>query len=170
MFYSLIKHDDTVNGEGIRHTIWVSGCRNHCKGCFNKDTWNFAYGELYTREVGMQLVDDAYKSYIDGITILGGEPFEEENQPAIGDLVKMFRERYGERKSIWIYSGYLLDDLKRGGRKHLPFTTDYILDNVDVLVEGPFVESLKDLSLDFMGSSNQRILRKEDICSRYACR
>lgn len=163
MFYSATKFDDTANGEGIRHSIWVSGCRNHCKGCFNPETWNFAYGKKYTRDVGKELVEAAKKPYINGITILGGEPFEEENQPEVADLIKMFRDTFGHDKTVWVFSGYRITDLIDGGRKHISFTTDYILENIDVLVEGPFIEELKDLSLQFRGSSNQRIMTHEDI-------
>lgn len=158
MHYGNIKPVDIANGEGIRVTLFVSGCRHHCKNCFNPETWNFDYGNMFD-----QTVEDLILSYLDhdfikGLTLLGGEPMEPENQEGLLPLVNSVRKKFGNTKNIWCYTGFVYDkDLVVGGRAHTKYT-DELLSNIDVLVDGPFIESLKNLSLNFRGSSNQRII------------
>ena len=169
MYFGKINDNDVANGEGIRVTLFVSGCRNHCKGCFNEETWNFEYGEPFTQERAAHILEVLENPYIQGLTILGGEPFEEENQPEVARLILKVRQKFQNTKDIWMYTGYLLTkDLLKGGRKHTKWT-DFILENVDVLVDGPFIEAQKDLTLRFKGSKNQRIWRKSDSNHAFFC-
>lgn len=156
MYYSAIKYYDIANGTGVRTTLFVSGCRNHCKGCFQPDTWNFCNGDPYTEETEKQILDSLKPYYIAGLTLLGGDPFEEENQEGIINLLRQCKKLYPE-KDIWAFTGYLYEDLLAGGRKHTQLT-DEILSLIDVLVDGPFEMDRKDLRLKFRGSSNQRII------------
>lgn len=136
----------------------MSGCRHHCKGCFNPETWDFKYGKPYTQETEEELLGLLAPDYIKGLTLLGGEPFEPENQGVLTALLKRVRTLYPE-KDIWCYTGYLYDvDLAEGGKVHTE-VTDEMLSCIDVLVDGEFVEELKDATLVFRGSSNQRILK-----------
>ena len=153
----------------MRVSLFVSGCTHRCKGCFNPDQWNFDSGELFTREVEDRILADLEPAYIAGLTILGGEPMEPSNQRALVPFLKRFREKFGASKTLWVYTGCILDtDLLAAKVKGLPNSrwhtevTDEFLKMVDVLVDGPFVEELKDISLRFRGSSNQRILRLEN--------
>lgn len=158
MNYGNIKNTDIANGEGIRVTLFVSGCTHHCKNCFNKETWDFNYGKPFTPEVEEQLISMLEPSYVNGLTLLGGEPMEPQNQKALLPFIKRVREKFGNTKNIWSYTGYIFDkDLVKGGRAHCE-ATDELLSLIDVLVDGPFVESLKNISLKFRGSSNQRII------------
>ena len=158
MNYSVIKEYDIANGPGCRTTLFVSGCRNHCKGCFQPQTWDFAYGVPYDADVQRRLLESLEEDYVSGLTLLGGDPFEEENQPVLADLLEAVRQRYGSRKNIWAYTGYVYEsDLKEGGRKHTD-AAERMLRCLDVLVDGPFVLEKKDITLPFRGSSNQRIL------------
>ena len=142
MNYGNIKSYDIADGTGVRVSLFVSGCRHHCKGCFNAPTWDFNYGKPFTRETQDKLLELLAPSYIEGFSLLGGEPFEPE--------------------SIWCYSGYLFDkDMVPGGKIYTPFT-DRMLSCIDVLVDGEFIQELKSLSLQFRGSSNQRILHLKD--------
>lgn len=129
----------------------MSGCRLHCRGCFNADAQDFNYGHVYTDAVEESILVQLEKPWISGLTILGGEPLEPENQCVLAGLVARVREKF-PRKTIWLYSGYTFEKMPRTA------FTDVIIDNIDVVVDGPFVEELKDLSLQFRGSSNQRIL------------
>lgn len=158
MHFGNIKKYDIANGEGVRVSLFVSGCRNYCKNCFNPETWNFNYGKEFTKEVEEEILKALAPSYINGLTILGGEPFEVENQRGVVEFIKRVKEAY-PNKSIWMYSGYLLDEdiHNPSGKVHCEVTYD-ILNNIDVLVDGRFVEELKNLSLKFRGSSNQRII------------
>jgi anaerobic ribonucleoside-triphosphate reductase activating protein len=157
MHYGNIKYNDIANGEGVRTTLFVSGCRQHCKNCFNPETWSFEYGNSFDEEVQEKIIKSLKLGHIKGLSILGGEPMEPENQEGILPFVKKVKENCPD-KTIWIYTGYVLDkDLVPGGRKYTDFT-DEILDRIDILVDGPFVEELKDITLKFRGSSNQRIL------------
>lgn len=157
MYYGQIIKADTANGIGIRLSLFVSGCTNKCKGCFNPDTWNFKFGQKYTEEVEQSLIDELKLPYYDGITILGGEPFEIDNQKEVLSLIKRIKKEL-PNKTIWMYSGFTYDkDLTPGGCRYTP-ETDEILDNIDILVDGPFVLSLLDITLKFKGSSNQRII------------
>ncbi len=157
MNYGNIKEYDIADGPGVRVTLFVSGCRNHCKGCFNSETWEFDYGQPFTEETGKKLLALLAPGYIQGFTLLGGEPFEPENQRVCVGLLKKIREAYPE-KDIWCYSGYLYDvDMPEGGRVHTE-VTDEMLSYIDVLVDGRFVEEKKNLTLKFRGSENQRII------------
>lgn len=158
MYYGNIKNTDIANGEGIRITLFVSGCTHHCKNCFNPETWDFNYGKPFTKEVEDQILSLLEPSYVNGLTLLGGEPMEPQNQQALLPFLKRVKEKFGDTKNIWSYTGYIFDkDLVEGGRAHCQ-STDQLLSLIDVLVDGPFVESLKNLSLKFRGSSNQRVI------------
>lgn len=161
MNYGNIKFIDTADGDGVRVSLFVSGCRNHCEGCFSQQTWDFNFGEEFTDIQENEIIEACNRPFISGLTILGGDPFEEENQKRVIDLIKHFKEACPD-KDLWMYTGYIFDkDLKPGQRKHIPGITDYILDNVDVLVDGPFMLEKRNLSLKFRGSENQRLLSKE---------
>ena len=156
MNYATIKSYDIANGPGVRVSLFVSGCEHYCKGCFNSDAWDFSYGEEYTQLTNEQLFEYLNKTYIKGLTILGGEPMHPKNQEQVCEIVKEFRYRYKYvGKDLWIYSGYLYEDLVSG--KVGKYSKE-ILNNVDILVDGPFIEDLKDIGLNFRGSSNQRII------------
>ena len=166
MNYASIRTCDIANGEGVRVTLFVSGCTHRCKGCFNPDQWDFDSGELFTREVEDRIPKDLEPSYIAGLSILGGEPMEPSNQRVLVPFLRRFREKFGTTKTLWVYTGCILDtDLLAAKVKGLPESrwhievTDEFLKMIDVLVDGPFIEELKDISLQFRGSSNQRILR-----------
>lgn len=156
MYYSEIKFFDIANGTGIRTTLFVSGCRNHCEGCFQPETWDFFNGKPFTEETIKRIIKSCEAEYIAGLTLLGGDPFEEENQEALLPLVIRFKEEY-PNKNIWAFTGYVFEDFVVGGRKHTEYT-DELLSFIDVLVDGPFILSQKDLMLKFRGSSNQRLI------------
>ena len=157
MNYGNIKECDIADGPGVRVSLFVSGCRHHCKGCFNKETWDFDYGMPYTKETEDEIIRLLAPSYIQGLTLLGGEPFEPENQEELAGLLKRVRETYPD-KDIWCYTGYLYDvDLPEGGRVHTEVTEE-MLSYIDVLVDGEFIEEEKDVTLVFRGSRNQRII------------
>ena len=157
MYYGSIKYNDIANGEGIRTSLFVSGCRLKCKDCFNTATWAFDHGHPFTDDVENQILKSLQPGHVSGLTVLGGEPMEEENQAGLLPFLKKVKEAFPS-KNIWLYSGYLHDvDLAPGGRKHTPYT-DEILSLVDVMVDGPFVSELKDITLKFRGSSNQRLI------------
>lgn len=157
MNYATIKWRDVADGPGIRVSLFVSGCRHHCKGCFNAETWDFAYGQPYTSEIRDSILEGLGKSYIRGLTLLGGEPFEPENQPFMLELTNMVREKYPQ-KTIWCYSGYTLETDMLAGRLGDPKITMALLKNLDVLVDGEFHLEEKNPSLRFRGSANQRVL------------
>ena len=166
MYYGNIKKTDIANGLGVRVSLFVSGCRNACKGCFNKETWNFCYGKEFTVQTEQEIIDAMKPNFISGLTVLGGEPFEEENQSALTPFLERVRAVMPE-KNIWCYTGYVLekDIFPEDGSKHTEFTAR-MLSCIDTLVDGAFIEELKDISLQFRGSSNQRILNvKEAIQS-----
>ncbi len=157
MYIGEIITTDCANGTGIRVSIFVSGCTNHCKGCFQPQTWNFEYGEQYTREHENYIIKELSKEYYDGLTILGGEPFEPSNQRGIIGLIRRVRTELPER-NIWMYTGFTYEkDLIPGGCRYIE-CTDEILDSIDILVDGRFVEELRNISLNFRGSENQRII------------
>lgn len=147
MNYGRINYTDIANGPGVRVSLFVSGCRNRCKGCFNPETWDFNYGEEFTFESFIEIDNALDPDHIDGLTILGGDPFEPENIEIVTALCESLKSTQPD-KSIWIYTGYLYEDLR--GLE--------IMRYIDVLVDGPFIESKKDISLQFKGSSNQRII------------
>ena len=157
MHYGEIKRLDVANGIGVRTTLFVSGCTHHCPGCFNQVAWDFDYGQPFTQQTIDQILEMLKPGYIKGLTLLGGEPFEPENQGAIVELLRQIKEKYPE-KSIWAFSGYLFDrDILSGRLGNWEITKEY-LSYLDVLVDGPFVEAKKNLSLRFRGSENQRII------------
>ena len=157
MFVGEIITSDCANGTGIRLSVFVSGCTNHCKDCFQPQTWNFSYGEQYDSEMEDFIIKELSESYYDGITILGGEPFEISNQEELVRLIRRLKKDLPQR-NIWMYTGFLYDkDLAPGGKRYTS-VTDEILDSIDVLVDGRFDSELKDISLKFRGSSNQRII------------
>ncbi len=157
MYYGEIKNCDIANGTGVRISIFVSGCRNHCKGCFQPQTWDFSYGKPFTKETQKQIIDMLSPKYIDGLTLLGGDPFEIENQRELIHLIREVKKLY-PKKSIWAYTGYLYENLIEGIKYPCCEVTKEMLENIDVLVDGKFVEELKNLSLQFRGSENQRII------------
>ena len=156
MYYGAIKKLDIANGDGVRVSLFVSGCRNRCKGCFQPQTWDFCYGQPYTGETEEALLKALEPPYVDGLTLLGGEPFEPENQRELLGLLRKVRAAY-PKKNIWCYSGYTLEEMRSEGHPRCE-ETDEMLSLIDVLVEGRFVEEKKNLSLRFRGSSNQRVL------------
>jgi len=152
-----IMKADCANGTGMRVSVFVSGCTNRCKGCFQPQTWDFGYGIPYTDKIEQEIIDELKKPYYAGLTILGGEPFEPSNQAVLVTLVERVRRELPE-KTIWMYTGFVYDrDLVPGGKRYME-VTDRILDGIDVLVDGPFVEEKKNISLSFRGSENQRLI------------
>lgn len=161
MNYAGIKYCDIANGLGCRTVLFVSGCRNHCKDCFQPHTWDFNYGEVFDDRVQQEILESLKPAYVKGLTLLGGEPFEPENQEALVPFVKKVRETYPD-KDIWAFTGYIYDkDLVEGGRKYGEFT-DELLSMIDVLVDGPFIAEEKDITLKFRGSRNQRVLNLKE--------
>lgn len=157
MHYGEIKNYDIANGEGVRVSLFVSGCTHHCKNCFNAETWDFNYGKPFTKETEDLLIEYLSHDYIDGLTVLGGEPFEPSNQSALLPFLKRVRQNL-PKKTIWCYTGYLFDEeLLKESRTRCEYT-DEMLSLIDVLVDGEFVQDLYDISLSFRGSSNQRII------------
>ena len=157
MHYATIKNCDIANGPGVRVSLFVSGCTHRCPGCFNEVAWDFNYGEPFTQQTVETILNMLRPNYVKGLTLLGGEPFEPENQPAIVELLRQVKTIYPE-KSIWAFSGYLFDkDILASRLGPWEVTKEY-LSYLDVLVDGPFVQSKKDLSLRFRGSSNQRLI------------
>ena len=157
MYFGNIKDCDIANGIGVRVTLFVSGCTNHCKNCFQPETWDFCYGKEFTQEEEDKLVEMLNRSYINGLTLLGGEPMEPKNQPGILKLVERVRKELPE-KNIWLYSGFTFERLMTPGEYSHTEITEKILRQIDVLVDGRFVEELKSLTLRFRGSSNQRLI------------
>ena len=157
MNYATIKNCDIANGPGVRVSLFVSGCTHRCKGCFNEVAWDFDYGQPFTQ----QTIDDILKmltpAHVKGITLLGGEPFEPQNQPALVDLLRQIKKKFPE-KSVWAFSGYLFDRDILAGRLGPWEVTREFLSYLDVLVDGPFIQEKKDLTLRFRGSSNQRLI------------
>ena len=157
MNYGSIKKCDIANGTGVRVSLFVSGCTHHCKGCFNEETWSFDYGEPFTKEVEERILKALEPSYISGLTLLGGEPLEYVNQQVLAPFLKRVRETYPQ-KTIWCYTGYLYEkDILNRMVKKWQYTRD-IIEMIDVLVDGPFIEEEKQIDLRFRGSRNQRII------------
>ena len=147
MKYGRINKTDIANGPGVRVSLFVSGCRNHCKGCFNPETWDFNYGTDYTTATVDEIIEALEPEHISGLSVLGGDPFERENYMYVLALVKYIKRHYPD-KTIWVYTGYTYEKFKDRS----------IMEFIDVLVDGPFIEKLKDISLKYRGSSNQRII------------
>ena len=151
MNYATIKKTDIANGTGVRVSLFVSGCTHHCKGCFNPETWDFDYGQPFTREVAREILDACAPDYISGLSLLGGEPFERANQAELLKLLEEFGERYPQ-KNVWCYTGYTFEKLLRNPRQA------QLLKYIDVLVDGKFKKELRDEELYFRGSRNQRLI------------
>ena len=149
MNYAGLKTTDIANGPGVRVTLFVSGCRRHCKNCFNKETWDFNYGNPFEKETMNTIIDALSKEYIEGFSLLGGEPFEKENRETVLNIVRTVKEKF-PNKTIWCYSGFTFEELVDDARN--------ILEYVDVLVDGAFIEEKKNLRLSFRGSENQRLI------------
>ncbi len=157
MNYATIKNCDIANGPGVRVSLFVSGCTHRCKGCFNAVAWDFDYGEPFTQQTIDSILAMLAPHYVAGLTLLGGEPFEPQNQPALVELLRQVRANY-PNKSIWAFSGYLFDRDILPGRLGDPAVTAEFLSYLDVLVDGPFIESKKNMMLRFRGSENQRLI------------
>jgi len=157
MYYSAIKYRDIANGLGVRTVLFVSGCRNRCEGCFQPQTWNFQNGKLFDKKAEDDIIASLEPDFIKGLTLLGGDPFEPENQEGLIKFMRRVKEEC-PNKDVWAYTGYLLDeDLCPGGKKYTEYTEE-LLSYIDVLVDGPFVLEKKSLSLKFKGSDNQRVI------------
>ncbi len=157
MNYAGIKFCDIANGKGCRTVLFVSGCRNACKGCFQPQTWDFLYGQEFDETVQKEILKSLEPEYIQGLTLLGGEPFEPENQEALLPFMHRVKAAY-PKKDVWAYTGYIYDrDLVEGGCKHTK-DTEELLSMIDILVDGPFIEEKKDITLKFRGSANQRVI------------
>lgn len=161
MNYADIKQYDVANGPGVRVSLFVSGCTHHCKECFNPETWDFKYGTEFTQETIEEIVEYLAPEYVKGLTLLGGDPLERENQAAVLELVKRVREVY-PKKNIWCYTGYLFEQDIVGKMFQECDITKELMSYIDVLVDGEFVLEKKDLGLVFRGSSNQRIIRVQE--------
>ena len=157
MNYATIKNCDIANGPGVRISLFVSGCTHRCKGCFNEVAWDFDYGQPFTQETIEEILNMLEPPHIAGITLLGGEPFEPQNQPALLDLLRQIKAKM-PGKSIWAFSGYLFEKDILAGRLGPQEITQEFVSYLDVLVDGPFVLEKKDLMLRFRGSSNQRLI------------
>ena len=152
MHYAKIKRFDIANGVGIRTSVFVSGCSNKCKGCFNQELWDKNYGQEFTDETIKEILDSIDKPYIDGLSILGGDPLEYYNLEMVDKLIVEFRKRFGFNKSIWMWTGYLLEDIINDDRRW------EVVRKLDYLVDGPFIQRKKNLKLKYRGSENQRII------------
>ena len=159
MHYGAIKYNDIANGEGVRVSLFVSGCTNRCPGCFQKETWDFEYGEPFTKEVEDKIIEGLSKSYVKGLTVLGGEPMEIENQRALLPFLKRVREEL-PTKTIWLYTGNTYEELTSlpGTYEKAIDITKELIALLDILVDGRFVEEKKSLGLRFRGSTNQRVI------------
>ena len=156
MYVAEIKKFDIANGLGVRVSVFVSGCRHRCPGCFNEMAWEFDYGKEYTADIENEIIDALRPDYIEGLSLLGGEPFEPENQPALLGLLRRVRKEL-PAKNVWVYSGFTLEELLGESRARTEHT-DEMLSLIDVLVDGRFIYAEKDITLRFRGSRNQRIL------------
>ena len=157
MNYGEIKNCDIANGEGVRVTLFVSGCTNRCEGCFQPQTWDFEYGRPFTAQTEEEILRLLAPDYINGLTLLGGEPFEPQNQRALLPFVQRVREQY-PNKTIWAFTGFTLEQLLTEGFAKRCEATDQLLALIDVLVDGKFILAQKNISLRFRGSENQRLL------------
>ncbi len=157
MYYGNILDCDIANGEGVRVTLFVSGCTNRCEGCFQPETWDFTYGKQFTKEVEDEILAMLSRDYIDGLTVLGGEPFEPQNQAVLLPFLKRVRKEY-PGKNIWMFTGFTYELLKTDGSHPRCECTDEILSLIDILVDGRFMLAKKNISLQFRGSENQRVI------------
>ncbi len=170
MNYATVKWCDIANGEGVRISLFVSGCTHRCKNCFNEIAWDFSYGELFDQKIQEKILNELGSGYIAGLSLLGGEPLEPENQKALLPFVREVKKRYPQ-KTIWCYTGFVLDE-KTGEltatHKNTPDTKE-LISLFDILVDGPFVEELKDIRLKFRGSSNQRVIDVQKTLKEKKC-
>ena len=170
MNYATIKWYDIANGEGVRISLFVSGCTHRCKNCFNKIAWDFDYGEKFDKAVAEKIIEELSSSYISGLSLLGGEPLEPQNQEALLPFIKEVKQRFPD-KTIWCYTGFVLDE-KTGDltekSKNTAYTSE-LISLFDVLVDGPYVEELKDIRLKFRGSSNQRVIDVKKTLEKKEC-
>lgn len=157
MNYGEIKKTDIANGAGVRVSLFVSGCRHHCPNCFNPETWSFGYGNHFTSDTEREILDALAKPFVNGLTMLGGEPFEPENQICLVPFLERVRAAFPE-KSVWCYTGCTLEELLSPENAYHCAVTERMLSSIDVLVDGPFIEAQKDISLQFRGSANQRLI------------
>lgn len=158
MNYGEIKKNDISNGIGIRTSLFVSGCRHHCRDCFNAQTWDFSFGNAFTEQTMIEILEACEPDWINGLSLLGGEPFEPENQRVLLPFLVMFKERF-PKKDIWCYSGFTFEEITgRVKSRAKTDISDEMLSLIDVLVDGRFEQELKDVSLKFRGSSNQRVI------------
>ena len=157
MNYAVIKKNDIANGPGVRVSLFVSGCRHHCRNCFNQEAWDFSYGSPFTEDTIQEILSALDHDYVSGLSLLGGEPFEPENQEGLLLLARRFKERF-PGKTLWCYTGFTFEADILAGKVGNPQTARELLSCIDVLVDGKFVEALKDPSLIFRGSSNQNII------------
>ena len=165
MNYATIKPRDIANGPGVRVSLFVSGCTHRCPGCFNEEAWDFDYGQPFDQSTIDEILELLQPDYVQGLTLLGGEPFDPRNQPAIVELLRKIKAKY-PHKSIWAFSGYLFDRDILPGRLGDPTITQEYLRYLDVLVDGPFIQSRKNLTLRFRGSDNQRLIDVPESLSR----
>lgn len=156
MYYGNIKPFSVENGPGVRVSLFVSGCTHKCQGCFSADTWNFQFGQPFTDETQQEIISMLAPDYIAGLTLLGGDPTEPVNQKGLLPLLRTVKQKYPE-KDVWVYSGYWYEDFAEGGRAYCEATEEF-LDCCDVMVDGPFLASKKNLLLSYRGSENQRII------------
>lgn len=166
MNYAKIKKNDIANGVGIRTSLFVSGCRNCCENCFNKETWDFDFGKPFTDETSKDIIDSCRMYLVNGISILGGEPFEPENQKSLSEFLKTFRSELPD-KTVWCYTGFIYEELtaSKDCRAVTPYTKE-LLSQIDILVDGRYIEAKKNIRLAFRGSENQRVidLKKTSAC------
>ena len=165
MNYATIKPRDIANGPGVRVSLFVSGCTHRCPGCFNEEAWDFDYGQPFDQSTIDEILGLLQPDYVQGLTLLGGEPFDPRNQSAIVELLRQIKAKYPQ-KSIWAFSGYLFDRDILPGRLGDPTITREYLSYLDVLVDGPFIQSRKNLTLRFRGSDNQRLIDVPESLSR----
>lgn len=157
MNYATIKFNDIANGLGVRTSLFVSGCTHRCKNCFNSEAWDFNYGKPFTKEVENEIINSLKNSFVDGLSLLGGEPFEPQNQKVLLPFLERVKKEVPS-KNIWCYTGYLFDSELLGDSRAKTEYTNKMLELIDVLVDGKFIEELKDITLLFKGSSNQRVI------------
>ncbi len=165
MNYAEIKYIDVANGPGIRTSLFVSGCNHHCKGCFNEVAWDFNYGKVFDKKVEDEILESLAPEYVDGITLLGGEPLEKVNQEGLLPLVKRIKETY-PKKNIWLFTGFLFDKDVMGNMLEKWDVSKELIPLIDVVVDGKFDEELKDLNLKFKGSSNQRTIDVQETLKK----
>ncbi len=162
MNYAAIKKTDIANGVGVRVSLFVSGCTHHCEGCFNENTWDFNCGEPFTKQTAIEIIEALKPSYIEGLTLIGGEPLEPSNQRGLIELLRKVKLLY-PHKNIWCYSGYTFEDdiINRDGKAHCE-VTDELIAMLDILVDGIFILEKKNICLKFRGSENQRIIKVKE--------